>query len=212
MSQPPVRQLHHDTIAGQPMAAVHNHHSQAHQRLLRSSVNPRTVLSADPQATARRTDLQGRLTENLNATVPKAHQQMVGAAFSSIFHHTDRDELAARYDEVIATLTPRFPKAADLLTAARLDLLAFTVFPVEHWRKIWSNNPLERLNKEVKRRSNVVGIFPNDPAVVRLVGAVLADQHDEWVIARRYFSEGSMIKLYTRDTADVITAELEPGD
>lgn len=150
---------------------------------------------------------------NLLAPVPKAHQEMVAAAFRSIFTLTTPADVKARWDEVAVMLTERFPKAAALMDSAKTDVLAFTAFPKEHWRQIWSNNPLERLNKEIRRRTNVVGIFPNDPAVIRLVGAVLADQHDEWAVARRYFSEGSMAKLYTtRDTDPAVTAELEPGD
>jgi putative transposase len=150
---------------------------------------------------------------NLLAPVPKAHQEMVAAAFRSIFTLSTPDEVTARWDEVAVMLAERFPKAAALMDSARTDVLAFCAFPREHWRQIWSNNPLERLNKEIRRRTNVVGIFPNDVAVIRLVGAVLADQHDEWAIARRYFSEASMAKLYTvRDTDPAVTAELEPGD
>ena len=138
---------------------------------------------------------------NLLATVPKAHQEMVSAAFRSIFALGTAAEVEARWDEVTDTLAQRFPKAAESMLAARTDVLAFAAFPVAHWRKIWSNNPLERLNKEVKRRSNVVGIFPNDAAAIRLIGAVLADQHDEWAIARRYLSETSMARLnQPRDT------------
>jgi transposase-like protein len=132
---------------------------------------------------------------NLLATVPKSHVEFVAAAFRSIFALGTPAEVEARWDEVSATLAERFPKAADSMDGARTDVLAFTPFPRAHWRKIWSNNPLERLNKEVKRRSNVVGIFPNDRAAIRLIGAVLADQHDEWAIARRYLSEGSMARL-----------------
>ena len=86
-------------------------------------------------------------------------------------------------------------------------MFAFSAFPPDHWRKIWSNNPLERLNKEIKRRTNVVQIFPNDAAIVRLVGAVLAEQHDDWATHRHYLSETSMAKLYRpRDT------DPAPGD
>ena len=139
---------------------------------------------------------------NLLAKIPKAHQQMVAAAFRSIFALTEPAEIEARYDEVTDLLDGHgFAKAADSMRSARTDVLAFRTFPRGHWRKIWSTNPLERLNKEVKRRSNVVGIFPNDAAVIRLVGAVLADQHDEWAIARRYLSEASMAELTApRDT------------
>jgi putative transposase len=149
---------------------------------------------------------------NLLALVPKAHQEMVSAAFRSIFALADPDDVHARYDEVTNTLADRFPKAAESLADARRDVLAFASFPREHWRKIWSNNPLERLNKEIKRRSNVVGIFPNDAAAIRLIGAVLADQHDEWAVARRYLSETSMATLNTCHTDGAQLIELTPGD
>ncbi len=88
-------------------------------------------------------------------------------------------------------------KVTEQMHTSKTDVLAFSAFPVEHWRKIWSTNPLERLNKEIKRRSNVIGIFPNDASVIRLIGAVLLDQHEDWQIGdRRYLSEASMAKLY----------------
>ena len=126
---------------------------------------------------------------------------MVSAAFRTIFALSEPAAVAARWDEVADTLEARFPKAAASMRDAKTDVLAFTQFPSVHWRKIWSNNPLERLNKEIKRRTNVVGIFPNDTAVIRLVGAVLADQHDDWIIARRYLTDSSLAELdTTRDT------------
>ena len=146
---------------------------------------------------------------NLLAVVPKAHAEFVAVAFRSIFSLGTAKEVKARYDEVTDMLTERFPKAAESMRDARTDILAFTAFPRSHWRKIWSNNPLERLNKEIKRRSNVVGIFPNDTAAVRLIGAVLADQHDEWAIARRYLSEASMDELNEPRDTDPDQPQLE---
>ncbi len=151
---------------------------------------------------------------NLLAVIPKAHQDMVAALFRTVFAGIDAEAVSAQWDHVRATLAERWPKAAALMDAAKPEVLAFTAFPVEHWRKIWSTNPLERVNKEIKRRSRVVGIFPNEASVIRLVGAVLADLHDDWISSdRRYLSEGSMAKLYPeRDDHLTVTAELNTGD
>jgi transposase-like protein len=138
---------------------------------------------------------------NVLAKVPKANAEMVAAAIRTIFSQPDATHVHAQFDEITAMLETKFPVVADMLTDARTDLLAFSSFPVSHWKKIWSTNPLERLNKEIKRRTNVVGIFPNDDSVVRLATAVIAETHDEWAVCdRRYLSEGSMNKLY--DTSD----------
>lgn len=149
---------------------------------------------------------------NLLALVPKSHQDMVAAVFRTIFAQPDPTTVAATWDQVRDQLGDRFPKIAVLMDDAKADVLAFSAFPRAHWTKIWSTNPLERLNKEVKRRARVVGIFPNEAAVIRLVGAVLADVHDEWQAGdRRYLSDGSMALLYPeRDTQHL--AELTPGD
>lgn len=125
---------------------------------------------------------------NLLTRVPKRAQPWVATLVRTIYQQPSPDEVHAQLDRVVAQLQDRFPDVASLLDEAGSDVLAFTSFPVHHWRQIWSNNPLERLNKEVRRRTDVVGIFPNRPAVRRLVGAVLAEQHDEWAVGRRYLT------------------------
>jgi putative transposase len=126
---------------------------------------------------------------------------MVAAAIRTIFAQPTGQEVVEQVDKVAAMLTGKFPTVATMLADAKDDLTAFAGFPPAHWAKIWSTNPLERVNKEIKRRTNVVGIFPDDAAVLRLAGAVLIETHDEWQVAeRRYLSEGSMAKLtQTRD-------------
>jgi transposase-like protein len=146
---------------------------------------------------------------NVLARVPKGHQDVVAAALRTVFVHPDPAEMAAAWDRTADMFARQFPKVKELMDTAKVDVLAFSAFPSDHWRKIWSNNPLERLNKEIKRRTNVVQIFPNDPAIVRLVGAVLAEQHDDWATHRHYLSEASMAKLYTtRDNDNATGTEM----
>ncbi|WP_433833013.1 IS256 family transposase [Actinoplanes sp. CA-015351] len=123
---------------------------------------------------------------NLLAKVPKSAQPWVATLVRTIFDQPDADAVRAQFERVLDTIAAKFPDAAEHLDDARGDLLAFTGFPRELWRQIWSNNPQERLNKEIRRRTDVVGIFPNRAAIIRLVGAVLAEQTDEWVEGRRY--------------------------
>ena len=132
---------------------------------------------------------------NLLTRVPKSAHGLVAALVRSIFAQPDAAAVHTQHARVVAELQGRFPAAAALLEEAAPDLLAFAAFPVEHWRQIWSNNPQERLNRELRRRTDVVGIFPNRAAIIRLVGAVLAEQHDEWAVARRYMSAESLAKL-----------------
>jgi transposase-like protein len=132
---------------------------------------------------------------NLLAKVPRSAQEMVAATVRTIFEQTSRAAAQAQLQLVCQTLAPRFPKVVELLEAAEEEVFAFYDFPAEHWRQIRSTNPLERLNKELKRRSAVVGIFPNRAAALRLFGAMLAEQNDEWAVGRHYFSELSMRKL-----------------
>ena len=115
----------------------------------------------------------------------------------------------AQYDRVIDALEAKLPKVAEHLDAARVDLLAFTAFPKQIWRQIWSNNPQERLNKEIRRRTDVVGIFPDRTALIRLVGAVLAEQHDEWIEGRRYLGLDVLARSRTDTPTDSVTEDTE---
>lgn len=132
---------------------------------------------------------------NLQGAVSSKHVPPVMAAVKTIFAHTDPVEVAAQWDQVVDTLTSSFPKVAVMMESAKHDVLAFTAFPRAHWQKIWSNNPIERLNKEIKRRADVVEIFPNPAAFLRLATAVVIEQHDEWQVTRRYVSDISMDEL-----------------
>uniref|UniRef100_UPI0018E04EE1 transposase n=1 Tax=Streptomyces fildesensis TaxID=375757 RepID=UPI0018E04EE1 len=123
---------------------------------------------------------------NLLSKVPKSAQPWVATLLRTVFEQPDADAVRHQMASVITTLDDKFPAAAEHLDAAREDLLAFTAFPRVVWKSIWSNNPQERLNKEIRRRTDVVGIFPDRPAILRLIGAVLAEQTDEWIEARRY--------------------------
>ena len=149
---------------------------------------------------------------NLLALVPKGQMDMVAALFRTIFAQPDPAAMSDCWDSVRNQLAGRIPKIGPHMDTAKAEVLAFNTFPRAHWRKIWSTNPLERLNKEIKRRARVVGIFPNEASVIRLVGMILTDTNDEWITdERRYLSEGSMALLYPdRDNEPV--AAITNGD
>ncbi|MGW4126518.1 IS256 family transposase [Nocardia sp. NPDC004711] len=132
---------------------------------------------------------------NLQGAVGSKHVPAVMAAVKTVFVHTEADDVAAQWDQVTDTLAGTFGKAAAMMREAKHDVLAFTAFPRAHWTKVWSNNPIERLNKEIKRRADVVEIFPNLASFLRLSTAVVIEQHDEWQVTRRYVSDVSIDEL-----------------
>jgi transposase-like protein len=146
---------------------------------------------------------------NVLSRVPKASQEMVAAAIRTVFAQPDAVHVHRQLGEVAGMLEVQFPDVARMLIDAADDVLAFTGFPQAHWKKIWSTNPLERINGEIKRRTNVVGVFPNDASVLRLITAVIVETHDEWQVAeRRYLSEESMAKLNAIGHTDPAEAPL----
>ncbi|HZS94797.1 MAG TPA: IS256 family transposase [Chloroflexota bacterium] len=136
---------------------------------------------------------------NAMALVPKSAQQMVGATIRTAFTQPDADGTRDQWERVTEQFRGRFDRVAELMDDSREDVLAYLAFPHAHWRQVWSTNPLERLNRELGRRTDVVGIFPNDAALIRLAGAILAEQHDEWQVTRRYFSAESMALLEQKE-------------
>jgi transposase-like protein len=138
---------------------------------------------------------------NLLTRVPKSQQDFVASMVRTVFAQPSADTVVTQFDSVVAQLDKILPDAAQMLEEAKEEVLAFRHYPKEHWRQIWSNNPLERLNREVRRRTDVVGIFPHRVSMIRLVGAVLAEQNDEWIVGRRYLSLESMAKLEPKPTA-----------
>lgn len=152
---------------------------------------------------------------NLLTRVRKASADLVATLVRSIFAQPDKASIYAQFERVVDELSVHFPEASSMLAESRDEILAFATFPKEHWRQIWSNNPQERLNKEIRRRTDVVGIFPNRASIIRLIGAVLAEQHDEWAIARRYMSIESLAKTRfvvidaVAENAEEVVAQIE---
>jgi transposase-like protein len=146
---------------------------------------------------------------NLMSITPKTSWPWVKTILHSIYDQPDAPSVHAQFDRAISALEAKLPAVADHLETARADILAFTAFPKEIWRQIWSNNPNERLNREIRRRTDVVGIFPDRGSIIRLVGAVLAEQHDEWAEGRRYLGldvlarAQAVINTDTEDTSDI---------
>jgi transposase-like protein len=148
---------------------------------------------------------------NMLGHCAKSQQPMISAAIRSIFQAASGEEARERLADVVKRLQEPAPKIARLLEAAEPDLLAFYTFPREHWSKLRSTNPLERVNREIGRRTDVVGIFPNDAALIRLAGCLLIEQSDEWLVARRYLSQESLAAVVIPQTELSARADLSPG-
>ena len=147
---------------------------------------------------------------NLMSATPKSSWPWVKALLHSIYDQPDAEAVHAQFDRVLDALGEKLPAVAEHLEAARADILAFTAFPKEIWRQIWSNNPNERLNREIRRRTDVVGIFPDRASIIRLVGAVLAEQHDEWAEGRRYLGLDVLARAQAVDTTTEEVTSTEP--
>src|SRR3712207_3436635 len=147
----------------------------------------------------------GHSVEHRLADLLKAQQTVVAAALRQAFLQPDRAQAGKVFRHVADQFRPRWPKLAALMDESEHDVLAYMLFPSRHRSKLHSTNPLERLNREVQRRADVVGIFPNEPAVIRLIGAVLLEQNDEWQLQHRYMQVGAMAEMLTPPTDETPT-------
>lgn len=141
---------------------------------------------------------------NALAYVPKRQHQTVAALIRTVFVQESRHEAVLQWRETADRMRERFPKLGELMDTAETDVLAFMGFPKEHWRQLASTNPLERFNKEIKRRAYVIGIFPNDGAIIRLTGALAIEQTEEWHLTRRYMSQESLSRVLQPDRSDAL--------
>ncbi len=182
------------TLVGRGLSGVELVISDAHAGLKQA------IAAVLPGASWQR--CRTHFVRNLLAKVPKRAQQPVAALVRSIFAQTTAAEVHEQHQVVVEKLHGQFRDAALLLEQAGPELLAFAAFPEKHWRQVWSNNPQERVNREIRRRTDVVGIFPNRDAILRLVTAVLNEQHDEWAVGRRHMSLESLAELNARREAD----------
>ncbi|NVM95675.1 IS256 family transposase [Arthrobacter wenxiniae] len=149
---------------------------------------------------------------NLMSVTPKASWPWVKTLLHSVYDQPDAVSVHAQFDRVLDALEGKLPKVAEHLEAARADILAFTAFPKGLWRQVWSNNPQERLNREIRRRTDLVGIFPDRAALISLVGAVLAEQHDEWIESRRYLGLDLIQQSQAAGTAPATETEQEDSN
>ena len=140
---------------------------------------------------------------NALACVGKRNRAMVAAALRNTFEQPNREVAREQWNKLVDAFAEPADKLAKLMREAEDDVFAYMAFPKDHWNQLHSTNPLERLNKEIKRRTNVIGIFPNDDAIIRLVGALMLEQNDEWAVTRRYMSLETVAQVCDDHTIDV---------
>ena len=181
-------------------------------KLITSDAHPGLVAAAEATLGGAWQRCRTHYAANLMSVTPKSSWPWVKTLLQTVFDQPDADAVHAQFDRVLDALEHKLPASFAHLEAARDEILAFTAFPKSIWRQIWSNNPNERLNREIRRRTDVVGIFPDRNSIIRLVGAVLAEQHDEWAEQRRYFGLDALAAAHRVGQPDTDTEEVTGPD